>query len=165
VITGGERIDAALATVVGADLLIVASPTYKASYTGLLKAFVDRLPPRALLGRAALPLMVTGSPAATPTTSPSTSSVPGSARSPRGSPRRASTVSPPRRPGDPARAVCRYWTVVTQLVCAQLSTRPIGDHHLVLGTVVAVAHGPDDAGLVHRDGALVPVASSITQAS
>jgi flavin reductase (DIM6/NTAB) family NADH-FMN oxidoreductase RutF len=55
--------------------------------------------------------------------------------------------------------------VVTQLVCAQLSTRPIGDHHLVLGTVVAVAHGPDDAGLVHRDGALVPVASSITQAS
>jgi len=63
VITGSERIDAALATVVGADLLIVASPTYKASYTGLLKAFVDRLPPRALLGRAALPLMVTGSPA------------------------------------------------------------------------------------------------------
>jgi FMN reductase len=59
--TGSPRVDDALATVVGADLLIVASPTYKATYTGLLKVFLDRLPARALAGRAALPLMVTGS--------------------------------------------------------------------------------------------------------
>jgi flavin reductase (DIM6/NTAB) family NADH-FMN oxidoreductase RutF len=52
---------------------------------------------------------------------------------------------------------------LTQLVCAQFSTRSIGDHHLVVGTVVAVHYGPDDAGLIHRDGALVPVASSGTR--
>ncbi len=52
---------------------------------------------------------------------------------------------------------------ITQLVCAQLYTRPIGDHFLVVGTVVSVHDGPDDAGLIHRDGALVPVASSGTR--
>ncbi len=61
-ITGGPGVDAAIATVVGADVLVVASPTYKATYTGLLKLFLDRLPPRALDGHTALPLMVTGSP-------------------------------------------------------------------------------------------------------
>jgi len=61
-ITGGPGVDAAIATVVGADVLVVASPTYKATYTGLLKLFLDRLPPRALAGHTALPLMVTGSP-------------------------------------------------------------------------------------------------------
>lgn len=40
-----------------ADLLIVASPTYKASYTGLLKAFLDRYPNLGLRGVVAIPVM------------------------------------------------------------------------------------------------------------
>jgi FMN reductase len=40
-----------------ADLLIVASPTYKAAYSGLLKAFLDRYPANGLQGVVALPLM------------------------------------------------------------------------------------------------------------
>ncbi|GAA4228260.1 NAD(P)H-dependent oxidoreductase [Actinomadura meridiana] len=44
------------------DLLIVASPTYKATYTGLLKAFLDRIDTGALSETVALPLMVVGSP-------------------------------------------------------------------------------------------------------
>jgi FMN reductase len=39
------------------DLLIVASPTYKATYTGLLKAFFDRYPNLGLRGVVAIPVM------------------------------------------------------------------------------------------------------------
>ncbi len=39
------------------SLLVVASPTYKATYTGLLKAFLDRYPANALTGVVALPVM------------------------------------------------------------------------------------------------------------
>src|SRR5687768_2988829 len=46
-----------------ADIVIVASPTYKASYTGLLKAFLDRYPGRGLAGVNAIPLMTAGDPA------------------------------------------------------------------------------------------------------
>src|SRR5207253_8207702 len=45
-----------------ADVLVVASPTYKATYTGLLKAFVDRFPPNALAGHVAIPVMVAAAP-------------------------------------------------------------------------------------------------------
>lgn len=48
-----------------ADLLIVASPTYKASYTGLLKAFLDRYPTNGLAAVTAIPLLTIGSPAHT----------------------------------------------------------------------------------------------------
>jgi FMN reductase len=41
----------------GADLL-VASPTYKGTYTGLLKVFLDQMPHQALAGTAAFPLLV-----------------------------------------------------------------------------------------------------------
>ncbi|MEO3868588.1 NADPH-dependent FMN reductase [Nonomuraea sp. B12E4] len=51
---------AALEQVRRASVLVVASPTYKGTYTGLLKLFVDRLPPDALAGRVALPLLVMG---------------------------------------------------------------------------------------------------------
>jgi FMN reductase len=47
----------------GADLLLVASPTFKGTYTGLLKVFLDRLPYRGLEGTIALPLLVMNSPA------------------------------------------------------------------------------------------------------
>jgi FMN reductase len=50
----------AVERVASADLLLVASPTYKGTYTGLLKAFLDRVP--SLDGVTALPLLVMGSP-------------------------------------------------------------------------------------------------------
>jgi FMN reductase len=46
-----------------ADLLVVASPTYKATYTGLLKLFLDRFPPGGLRGVLAVPLMLGAGPA------------------------------------------------------------------------------------------------------
>ncbi|MBM0126194.1 NADPH-dependent FMN reductase [Pimelobacter simplex] len=44
--------------VAAADVLVVASPTYKATYTGLLKSFFDRYDGRGLAGVTAVPLMV-----------------------------------------------------------------------------------------------------------
>jgi FMN reductase len=40
------------------DVLIIASPTYRGTFTGLAKAFLDRLPRDALTGVVAIPLMV-----------------------------------------------------------------------------------------------------------
>lgn len=51
---------AAVAEVRSADLVVVASPTYKATYTGLLKVFLDRFPPEGLAGVVAVPLMLGG---------------------------------------------------------------------------------------------------------
>ena len=51
---------AAVAAVEAAGLLVVASPTYKATYTGLLKLFLDRFPAGALAGVTAVPLMLGG---------------------------------------------------------------------------------------------------------
>jgi FMN reductase len=42
------------------DLIVVASPTYKASYTGLLKAFLDRYATNGLRGVIAIPVMTGG---------------------------------------------------------------------------------------------------------
>ena len=55
-------VDAALATATGARVLVVASPTYKATYTGLLKVFLDRMGSNALDGVIAVPLMLGGAP-------------------------------------------------------------------------------------------------------
>jgi FMN reductase len=52
------EVDDALRRTVGADLLVVATPIYKASYTGLLKAFLDRFAPNALARTIAVPLIV-----------------------------------------------------------------------------------------------------------
>jgi FMN reductase len=54
--------DAAVKSLGAADLLIVASPTYKATYAGLLKLFLDRLPYNGLAGRTAVPVMVAAAP-------------------------------------------------------------------------------------------------------
>ena len=43
-------------------VLIVASPTFKATYTGLLKLFLDRFPGDALAGTVAIPLMLGAGP-------------------------------------------------------------------------------------------------------
>ncbi|MCD4532898.1 NAD(P)H-dependent oxidoreductase [Nocardioides sp. cx-169] len=45
------------ARVAASDLVLVASPTYKATYTGLLKAFLDRYPSNGLRGVVAIPVM------------------------------------------------------------------------------------------------------------
>src|SRR3954465_14858050 len=45
-----------------ADLVVVASPTYKAAYTGLLKLFLDRFPGGTGLTGAAVPLMLGAGP-------------------------------------------------------------------------------------------------------
>lgn len=43
-----------------ADGIVIATPVYKASYTGLLKAFLDLLPENALAGKVVLPLATGG---------------------------------------------------------------------------------------------------------
>jgi len=45
----------------GAGGLIIGSPVYKASYTGVLKALLDLLPENAFLNKPVLPFMVGGS--------------------------------------------------------------------------------------------------------
>jgi FMN reductase len=50
------------AEVAAADLAVFASPTYKASYTGMLKAFLDRYGSNGLDGTVAVPLMSPGWP-------------------------------------------------------------------------------------------------------
>jgi len=50
------------AEVAAADLAVFASPTYKASYTGMLKAFLDRYGSNGLAGLVAVPLMTGGWP-------------------------------------------------------------------------------------------------------
>jgi FMN reductase len=48
------------AEVAAADLVVFASPTYKASYTGMLKAFLDRYGANGLAGTVAVPVMTGG---------------------------------------------------------------------------------------------------------
>ncbi|MCD0443003.1 NAD(P)H-dependent oxidoreductase [Glycomyces sp. A-F 0318] len=53
-----DGFDRALRRVRAARVLIVATPVYKAAYTGLLKLFLDQLPPKALEGTVAVPVTV-----------------------------------------------------------------------------------------------------------
>jgi FMN reductase len=55
-----ERVAAAVTAVASSDLLVVASPTYKATYTGLLKLFLDKIGTGQLAGVTAVPLMLGG---------------------------------------------------------------------------------------------------------
>ena len=50
----------ALAAVADADAIVIATPVYKASYTGILKAFLDLLPQDGLAGKLVLPLATGG---------------------------------------------------------------------------------------------------------
>ena len=56
--------DAAIAravrAVADADAIVIATPIYKAAYTGLLKAFLDLLPQDGLAGKLVLPLATGG---------------------------------------------------------------------------------------------------------
>ena len=59
--TQAPQIRAAVAAIEAADLVIVATPIYKAAYSGLLKTFLDLLPQDALRGKTVLPLATGGS--------------------------------------------------------------------------------------------------------
>ncbi|GAB7004650.1 hypothetical protein JCM18899A_21230 [Nocardioides sp. AN3] len=60
--TSDEAADRALATVSNASMLLVTSPTYKGTYTGLLKLFLDKLPGNSLEGATAFPMMLGAGP-------------------------------------------------------------------------------------------------------
>ncbi len=55
-----EPIASAITLVAEAEVLIVATPIYKAAYSGLLKVFLDLLPEGALRGKTVLPLATGG---------------------------------------------------------------------------------------------------------
>ncbi|KRC33297.1 FMN reductase [Oerskovia sp. Root22] len=57
------RADAAREVVAGATVVVVATPVYKGSYTGLLKAFLDLYGPDGLAGVVVVPVVVSGNPA------------------------------------------------------------------------------------------------------
>jgi FMN reductase len=59
--TKNDRIAAALRTVADAHVVIIATPVYKASYSGLLKTFLDLLPQTGLANKAVLPIATGGS--------------------------------------------------------------------------------------------------------
>ncbi|MDT3428144.1 FMN reductase [Paenibacillus forsythiae] len=56
-----EHIVKANGLVAEADAVIVVSPVYKASYTGVLKTFLDLVPQKGLAGKIVLPLFMGGS--------------------------------------------------------------------------------------------------------
>lgn len=53
-----ETVNGLVDRVIDADVAVVASPVYKAAYTGLLKAFLDRFQAGSLDGVVAVPVMV-----------------------------------------------------------------------------------------------------------
>jgi FMN reductase len=59
---GDAAAAAAVERVLAADVLVLSSPTYKGSYSGLLKAFLDRVGGGALAGAAAIPILLGGAP-------------------------------------------------------------------------------------------------------
>ncbi len=60
---GNAPVNEAIAAVRGCDVLIAASPTFKATYTGLLKLFLDQFPSDGLAGITAFPVMLGAGPA------------------------------------------------------------------------------------------------------
>ncbi len=59
---GDPAVEAAKQTVTAAELVIFASPTFKATYTGLLKLFLDQFGAGELHGTTAVALMLGASP-------------------------------------------------------------------------------------------------------
>lgn len=52
----------AIDKVTSSDLVIVATPTYRATYTGLIKVFFDQFPSESLVNSLVLPIQTGGSP-------------------------------------------------------------------------------------------------------
>jgi FMN reductase len=61
---GAERaaLESAIDLVSSASLVVIATPVYKGSYTGLLKSFLDVLRPGALAGAVVVPVTVSAAP-------------------------------------------------------------------------------------------------------
>ena len=59
---GHPSISQALGQVAQADVIIVATPVYKAAYSGVLKVFLDLLPQNGFKDKVVLPLATGGSP-------------------------------------------------------------------------------------------------------
>ena len=59
---GNEDVKAMTEKVAGADVIVAACPTYKATFTGLLKAFLDNYGNDGLAGCKAVPVMVGAAP-------------------------------------------------------------------------------------------------------
>ncbi|MFC4908376.1 NADPH-dependent FMN reductase [Actinomadura gamaensis] len=60
---GAPGIAEVVQAIADADGVLVATPVYKAAYSGVLKALLDLLPQFALAGKVVLPIMTGGSPA------------------------------------------------------------------------------------------------------
>ncbi|HEY8585027.1 MAG TPA: NAD(P)H-dependent oxidoreductase, partial [Capillimicrobium sp.] len=60
---GDDAVKAAVEAVAAADVAVFASPTYKASFTGVLKCFLDQYGAGGLAGVVAVPLMLGAGPA------------------------------------------------------------------------------------------------------
>ena len=56
-------VDAALASVASATIIVASTPVYRATYSGLLKVFFDLLPLNGLVDKTAIPIATGGSPA------------------------------------------------------------------------------------------------------
>jgi FMN reductase len=52
-----------MAAVGDAQIVVASSPTYRALYTGVLKAFFDLMPPGHLAGKVCVPVLTAASPA------------------------------------------------------------------------------------------------------
>ena len=59
---GAETVERVVESVRASAVVVFATPTYKASYTGLLKAFLDRFPNNGLAEVVAVPVMLGGAP-------------------------------------------------------------------------------------------------------
>jgi FMN reductase len=60
---GDPVVTAAVDAVTASDVVVVASPTFKATYTGLLKLFLDQIAGDALRGVIGIPMMLGAGPA------------------------------------------------------------------------------------------------------
>jgi FMN reductase len=60
---GNSSVATAIQSVQQAQVAIFASPTFKATYTGLMKLFLDQFPPDGLAGITAFPVMLGAGPA------------------------------------------------------------------------------------------------------
>ncbi|MBB6633669.1 NADPH-dependent FMN reductase [Cohnella thailandensis] len=57
---GSEAIQAANKVVAEADAVVIATPVYKASFPGVLKAYIDLLPQKGLENKIVLPIAIGG---------------------------------------------------------------------------------------------------------
>jgi FMN reductase len=57
-----DNIRKGIEAVVAAQIIVASSPTYRATYTGLLKTFFDLLPQDCLAGKIGLPILTGGGP-------------------------------------------------------------------------------------------------------